>query len=374
MQDHENPSAKDHSNQPAHPAPLGEGPAAPHQGASLRQAQEDRAAEQDYLVEQWGSGRSSHEGSELLDEETDFLTDSSTLAVDENSMHQNGSMARSSEDSDMTDADDENGVDDDMVDKISSSPSIDDGAFIGPTLPLKRHVYSQFAVAARHYSSSDYIQEAGNNSDFTTTPKARRDKKTYEDNLTRKGSMGKVAAARMLDSMKSRKRRLSSAIEVDSERLQQRPIVKSRSIESMLRRKMQKHFQESKSDTQLSLPSRREKIDEDDDLDSCSTNKSRYVMKGWLLTTSLHILTEDIDFEFVYALHTFVATVEGQANATKGDTMQLLDDSNSYWWLVRVCKDSSIGRFSVVSAIKGEYSDLFQDTFPRNTSKRLQKD
>ncbi|TWU72359.1 hypothetical protein ED733_003013 [Metarhizium rileyi] len=50
-----------------------------------------------------------------------------------------------------------------------------------------------------------------------------------------------------------------------------------------------------------------------------------------------------IDFEFVYALHTFVATVEGQANATKGDTMVLLDDSNSYWWLVRVVKDSSIG-------------------------------
>lgn len=53
--------------------------------------------------------------------------------------------------------------------------------------------------------------------------------------------------------------------------------------------------------------------------------------------------TEDIDFEFVYALHTFIATVEGQANATKGDTMVLLDDSNSYWWLVRVVKDGSIG-------------------------------
>ncbi|KAJ4392001.1 protein phosphatase regulator [Gnomoniopsis smithogilvyi] len=37
------------------------------------------------------------------------------------------------------------------------------------------------------------------------------------------------------------------------------------------------------------------------------------------------------------------ATVEGQANATKGDAMVLLDDSNSYWWLVRVVKDSSIG-------------------------------
>lgn len=54
-------------------------------------------------------------------------------------------------------------------------------------------------------------------------------------------------------------------------------------------------------------------------------------------------ITEDIDFAFVYALHTFVASVEGQANATKGDTMVLLDDTNSYWWLVRVVKDSSIG-------------------------------
>lgn len=56
---------------------------------------------------------------------------------------------------------------------------------------------------------------------------------------------------------------------------------------------------------------------------------------------------EDIDFEFVYALHTFVATVEGQANATKGDTMVLLDDSNSYWWLVRIVKDNSIGMVAV---------------------------
>ncbi|KAF1815425.1 hypothetical protein P152DRAFT_185202 [Eremomyces bilateralis CBS 781.70] len=62
------------------------------------------------------------------------------------------------------------------------------------------------------------------------------------------------------------------------------------------------------------------------------------------ISSSPSIDDEDIDFEFVYALHTFVATVEGQANATKGDTMVLLDDSNSYWWLVRVVKDNSIGR------------------------------
>ncbi|KAK2734938.1 hypothetical protein FQN55_002335 [Onygenales sp. PD_40] len=61
------------------------------------------------------------------------------------------------------------------------------------------------------------------------------------------------------------------------------------------------------------------------------------------ISSSPSIDDEDIDFEFVYALHTFVATVEGQANATKGDTMVLLDDSNSYWWLVRVVKDQSIG-------------------------------
>lgn len=52
---------------------------------------------------------------------------------------------------------------------------------------------------------------------------------------------------------------------------------------------------------------------------------------------------EDIDFEMVYALHTFTATVEGQANATKGEHMVLLDDSNSYWWLVRIVRDASIG-------------------------------
>ncbi|GAP87812.2 putative sh3 domain-containing protein [Rosellinia necatrix] len=73
---------------------------------------------------------------------------------------------------------------------------------------------------------------------------------------------------------------------------------------------------------------------DDDDLDDDMMDK---------ISSSPSIEDEDIDFEFVYALHTFVATVEGQANATKGDTMVLLDDSNSYWWLVRVVKDSSIG-------------------------------
>ncbi|KAL2288995.1 hypothetical protein FJTKL_02852 [Diaporthe vaccinii] len=73
-------------------------------------------------------------------------------------------------------------------------------------------------------------------------------------------------------------------------------------------------------------------LDDDDMMDKISSSPS--------------IDDEDIDFELVYALHTFIATVEGQANATKGDAMVLLDDSNSYWWLVRVVKDSSIGMMS----------------------------
>ena len=61
-------------------------------------------------------------------------------------------------------------------------------------------------------------------------------------------------------------------------------------------------------------------------------------------------MAEDIDFEMVYALHHFNATVEGQANAAKGEHMVLLDDSNSYWWLVRIVRDSSIGSSSPYAA------------------------
>ncbi|KAI5310490.1 hypothetical protein KEM55_006384 [Ascosphaera atra] len=77
-----------------------------------------------------------------------------------------------------------------------------------------------------------------------------------------------------------------------------------------------------------------EYADEDDQLDDELMDR---------ISSSPSIDDEDIDFEFVYALHTFIATVDGQANAAKGDTMVLLDDSNSYWWLVRVVKDGTIG-------------------------------
>lgn len=87
--------------------------------------------------------------------------------------------------------------------------------------------------------------------------------------------------------------------------------------------------------------------DDDDDDDDDHFLAPEFIEVGWGSEDLQD--AEDIDFEFVYALHTFVATVEGQANAAKGDTMVLLDDSNSYWWLVRVVKDSSIGTCGIVA-------------------------
>ncbi|GAA97253.1 hypothetical protein E5Q_03930 [Mixia osmundae IAM 14324] len=61
------------------------------------------------------------------------------------------------------------------------------------------------------------------------------------------------------------------------------------------------------------------------------------------LSSSPSIPDDNIDFDLVYALHTFLATVEGQASVVKGDHLTLLDDSNSYWWLVRVLKTQAVG-------------------------------
>lgn len=185
LQDQNSPSAQDHTRQPTHPAPLGNGPPAPHQAEALREVAAETAdqySRSPRVSKEWSSGeiqQSQQYEEEFAQGVTASLTTTSLQQQDTLAVAQNGGLTGSTaEDAEMADAEGDDGMDDDMMDKISSSPSIDD---------------------------------------------------------------------------------------------------------------------------------------------------------------------EDIDFEFVYALHTFVATVEGQANATKGDTMVLLDDSNSYWWLVRVVKDSSIG-------------------------------
>ncbi|SAM00042.1 hypothetical protein [Absidia glauca] len=44
-----------------------------------------------------------------------------------------------------------------------------------------------------------------------------------------------------------------------------------------------------------------------------------------------------------YALHGFVATVEGQLSVIRGDKLLVLDDCNTYWWLVKRISTSESG-------------------------------
>ncbi|GAA6049789.1 hypothetical protein JCM3770_002162 [Rhodotorula araucariae] len=95
------------------------------------------------------------------------------------------------------------------------------------------------------------------------------------------------------------------------------------------------HDEEDLQDHEAENGTRVEGAEEDIDEDTGSFSDS--------LSSSPSIPDEDIDFNLVYALHTFLATVDGQASVVKGDQLLLLDDSNSYWWLVRVLKTQAIG-------------------------------
>lgn len=89
---------------------------------------QERGAEQNHMADPWSSGdysgRSSHEGSELL--EQDMRMSSEEARFDENSLEQNGDETSSAD-----------GEGEEMMDdRMSSSPSIDDnGMLTVPTMP-----------------------------------------------------------------------------------------------------------------------------------------------------------------------------------------------------------------------------------------------
>lgn len=111
LQDHDTPSAKDHTKQPEHPDPLGSGRPAPHQELSIHHAEQDLQAEVN------GGPDKNHEyrGDKEVYREPDDEEDDE----DENQYDH--------EDGDLADGESDDMMDDDMMDKISSSPSIDDG-------------------------------------------------------------------------------------------------------------------------------------------------------------------------------------------------------------------------------------------------------
>jgi hypothetical protein len=280
------------------------------------------------------------------------------------------------EDGDMGDQGDEDS-EDDLMDKISSSPSIDDGKYSLPVMwPPRRD-----SVDLRATRSPLATPTGGKQcfSPFTSTPdqfplsiiqEKDNDPEShqggycgFEDNHSADLTIG------FEDAIETSPRRVTNlaiyednAIEYDDYHFD--PDVQdvgryllpvddhllNNGCDDAEDRFYEDHGDDSEWEDEDDHALMKMESDSDDDTGSFSfTSDIRFIDSGWGGECLREI--EDIDFEFVYALHTFVATVEGQANATKGDTMVLLDDSNSYWWLVRVVKDGSIGKHDSIHVI-----------------------
>jgi hypothetical protein len=67
-------------------------------------------------------------------------------------------------------------------------------------------------------------------------------------------------------------------------------------------------------------------MDDDSDPDECDGNYADDDDRS----SSLPIPNELINFDLIYSLHSFAGTVEGLAKVVKGDSLVLMDDSNSY--------------------------------------------
>jgi len=267
-------------------------------------------------------------------------------------------------------------MDDDLLDKISSSPSIEDGKQPWPArADSLHHGYPQGPRAAptrgisfspsqsisapnqeshvrRHVESHQSVQQSprrdGNASIiFNKLPRLSPMKSHGHDQFITGYAMTESS------SIENIRRHL---LPEDDPFLDNTPTEESQEMT----------IQEDDRDWEDEDTNENSEYSDDDQDDFPLITEPRFLDSGWGGECLREI--EDIDFEFVYALHTFVATVEGQANATKGDTMVLLDDSNSYWWLVRVVKDGSIGVYYFYC--RGSYLTMIQVTFPLSTLKR----
>ncbi|KUI65459.1 Tip elongation aberrant protein Tea4 [Cytospora mali] len=345
LQDRDNPSAKKH---PARPSPLktiqsasGTGTAnvAPHQAETLREVAAEQAEEELRSPRvSWANGDSGdlqQYAEDLAASVTNSLYTQSrnnyqygagnmaTHHEDDLDLVQNGGLVSrdGTEDGDLDG--DEGDLDDDMMDKISSSPSIDDAELSAEPPPRHHHLLpgawpDGLDEPDEQPGVNGAARDCGNDaSQFETIP-SREGSHGLSHNGQDHENGTKITEAEEDDvpwqDFKEEQTHSDEAIGMD----------------------------DGVDDIEDLVIPYEGSTDEDDDDDFLLQSKDpRFVDSGWG-GECLHD-TEDIDFELVYALHTFIATVEGQANATKGDAMVLLDDSNSYWWLVRVVKDSSIG-------------------------------
>ncbi|KAL2124371.1 hypothetical protein VTJ04DRAFT_736 [Mycothermus thermophilus] len=276
---------------------------------------------------------------------------------------QNGGLSGHEADDGEIDADQDVDLEDDLMDKISSSPSIEDGGstFALPLVASSSLRSIQPSAAQGSPTVSSDIDDPGSSSPYLESPE-------YLPLESYPADTDQREVARSLFASNPRRHHHHHSCHCENEDARSNEL-RSPPTDPDLHDVNDEHIPDLLSelaspvmDQLYSLDPRPGNGDDEDDLpvpyesdddDSGDDDDddddrglflppaSRFVDSGWGGECLQD--TEDIDFDFVYALHTFVATVEGQANATKGDTMVLLDDSNSYWWLVRVVKDSSIG-------------------------------
>jgi hypothetical protein len=422
LQDHDSPSAQDHAGQISQPGSLGSSTTAPHQAAAMK------AAVQETIEE---GQRSPRVSVDWQDGQQDNPMNPNRPLQDHQALQQNGSLAVS-EDADMADAEGDDILDDDMMDKISSSPSIDDGLLLPSSLaispwPLRSSSLAQTSVESsprtpcvspmdEDFSSSPYVQTPeylpfgaassaalqgrenispdyhlhgeyrsqgrllfgpayGTSSD---DPSSESPENTVKED---RRSLNVHKRARRLEEIKVKSRNgthfLDSTVEEEKDdevnaANRASPNGVAGTNEQQISRDSADNLLETSFDTYVSstLPhaeSWKSYYPEDDDYveEDPLYADPRFVDSGW--GSECLQDPEDIDFEFVYALHTFVATVDGQANATKGDTMVLLDDSNSYWWLVRVVKDASIGLLPLCAFMTPELTLFHKRLLTRRT-------
>ena len=331
--------------------------------------------------------------------------DLTTSNLDPQNLQRRGDLGGNDAEGDMEDAEGDEGLDDDLMDKISSSPSIDDGGYHsllfwpsrGDSLPpefpvesasnLLQHSelsspslsstpthssisYSQDRQSSdnlfldHHHQEGGYIQDQREEKDQKHDQNSEYDRDRHQDwarNQDQKTAGDSSLSSESKDHaspLMSEQRGPIFLEELDDMEDSFNADFDPNDFHHLLLPTDDPLLDNSFDDTPLSPSSSDSSSlrsrsswddrapfgqDDDDTKDVSFSDDPRFVDSGWGGECLRDI--EDIDFEFVYALHTFVATVEGQANATKGDTMVLLDDSNSYWWLVRVVKDSSIGEF-----------------------------
>ncbi|POS79785.1 SH3 domain-containing protein [Diaporthe helianthi] len=383
LQDREAPSAKNHTPRPS---PLNTSLSAangtaPHQAETLREVAAGQAEEELHSPRvSWVNGGETGDlqsyAQDLAAGVTSSLNANNMAArqQDDLAVAQNGGLE--TEDADL-DGDDGDLDDDDMMDKISSSPSIDDGGspICHPPLLQPLHpcaspcsspasaCFSEARSSSPYLDQPDYLplQTAHGPADKSPAALSRRRRHHHlrGSPLGRLGAhAGQEDTAPEADGLANLR---SSGPPIGPDEVECRLSNTDDGYRCALDdlfdgiHALQQDFEAEQegideaigmeddvcSTNDLIVPYEDPTDDDDDDDYFLESNDPRFMDSGWG-GECLHD-AEDIDFELVYALHTFIATVEGQANATKGDAMVLLDDSNSYWWLVRVVKDSSIG-------------------------------